>query len=75
MSYVIQGLYDPQFEHVIDTFLAQLPQAPRQGGAALTVYHQNQKVIIAINLALKKVLQHQMLQKTEEQTQVLKTTN
>lgn len=45
MSYVIQGLYDPQFEHVIDTFLAQLPQAPRQGGAALTVYHQNQKVV------------------------------
>ena len=45
MSYVIQGQYHPQFQHAIDTFLAQLPQEPRQGGAALTIYHQNQKVV------------------------------
>lgn len=45
MSYTIQGFFEPQFQHVIDVFLAQLPQEPRQGGAALTVYHRNQKVV------------------------------
>jgi len=45
MSYTIQGHYQPRFQHIIDVFTAQLPQAPRQGGAALTVYHQNEKVV------------------------------
>lgn len=45
MSYAIQGFFEPQFQHVIDVFLAQLPQSPRVGGAALTVYHRNKKVI------------------------------
>lgn len=45
MSYVIQGHFDLKFQHVIDVFLAQLPQAPKVGGAALTVYHQNRKVV------------------------------
>ena len=45
MSYTIQGFFEPQFQHVIDVFLAQLPQEPRMGGAALTVYHQTKKVI------------------------------
>lgn len=41
----INGYYEPQFQSVIDTFSAQLPQSPRVGGAALTVYHNNQKVV------------------------------
>lgn len=45
MSYTIQGFFEPQFQHVIDVFLAQLPQEPRMGGAALTVYHHTKKVI------------------------------
>lgn len=45
MTYTLQGLYEPAFKPVIDVFLAQLPQAPRKGGAALTVYHHGKKVI------------------------------
>ena len=45
MSYTIQGAYDSRFQHAIDVFLAQLPAPPRQGGAALTIYHRNQKVV------------------------------
>ena len=45
MSYIVHGHYLPHLQHVIDVFVAQLPQEPRVGGAALTVYHQNQKII------------------------------
>lgn len=45
MSYIVHGHYLPNLQHIIDVFVAQLPQQPRVGGAALTVYHQNQKVI------------------------------
>ena len=45
MSYVIQGQFEPRFQHLIDVFLAQLPTEPRVGGAALTVYHQHKKVV------------------------------
>ena len=45
MPYAIQGHFDLKFQHVIDVFLAQLPQEPKVGGAALTVYHENKKVV------------------------------
>jgi hypothetical protein len=40
----------------------------------MIIHLQNQKVITIIDLLLKKVIRHQV-QKIEEQTQVLKTTN
>jgi hypothetical protein len=46
MPYAIQGHFDLKFQHVIDVFLAQLPQEPKVGGAALTVYHHNKKVVM-----------------------------
>ncbi|WP_170106974.1 serine hydrolase domain-containing protein [Agitococcus lubricus] len=45
MTYTIHGHIDPKFRAVVDVFAEQLPAAPRMGGAALTVYHRQQKVL------------------------------